>query len=143
MYKIIYSVCLALSIALGACQSSENEEERLFKEVMDLHDDIMPKVGRFVRYNASVDSLIQGLPGQKEANPALDTAAERSRLLAVQSTIEAANEAMMKWMADFEQDAGASAQASIDYLSQEKEKLEALQLQFKEAEALMDQHPLR
>ncbi len=128
-----FVLLIVLGLALvAACTSQKSEEEQkiesLKKEVIAVHDEAMARMGEIMRL-------------KKE----LQTKAEADTTVEIQQTIqnlEAADEAMMNWMRGFKfpltNNADEAADttdvaAKIEYLQQEKEKMEIIDQQMVKA----------
>ncbi|WP_258103767.1 hypothetical protein [Marinoscillum sp. MHG1-6] len=104
-----------LSIALGACSSTgEKAEKPLFDQVMDLHDEVMPKMGDL---NKAKKALMA-----KAASAETDSAKQSLEMLA--NNIELANEAMMDWMRNFDPNFEGTEEEVEEYLTKKKKGIE-------------------
>lgn len=88
---------LVLSIVLSLCMIGCKEEKKTeaapmvsnqMKEVMAIHDEVMPKMGK-------VGRLVGKL------KPMVDTTAQGKRYEKAMKDLQSANTSMMKWMQDF------------------------------------------
>ena len=133
-------VLLALSISLLSCQSAtENQHEghsghgkgnepktpadSLYVQVMEIHDQVMPKMGKIrgaqKQAQQFLDSL-SGLPGQQ----ARAVAPYKQELETLISELNYADFAMDKWMVEFNLDSAKDNQAlRIAYLRSELDKV--------------------
>jgi len=130
-------ILIAISfLCLAGCSAGKNDEnEALQKEVIAVHDEVMPMMGSFVRNEMLIDSLLKNMPALKTTDPSLDTAAHKARLSSLKVKLESATDAMNKWMQDLELDfEGMSDQEVKAYLEEEKRKVEQINQQFKEAD---------
>lgn len=110
MKRLFHVLAIAFSVALAACQQKSNEHEhddhahahdtaeissnqKLYNEVMDVHDEAMEKMDRIHALKTSIREKIQ-------KNPNLP-AAERQKLDALYSKLDSANDGMMDWMHKF------------------------------------------
>ena len=107
-------IFLLLSVCLFNCSS--NDKESLYKEVITVHDEVMPKMEQ-------VSKLSQDLKAKAESissNPASD----KSTLASINKSIEDLNSAsrsMMKWMREFNTSYDTlPEEVSIKYLKEEK-----------------------
>ena len=123
-------------LCLTACSSNNNDEnEALQKEVIAVHDEVMPLMGTFVRHEMLIDSLLNHMPALKTADPSLDTAAHRARLSSLKTKLESATDAMNRWMQDLNLDYdGMSEQEVKAYLEEKKRKVDQINQQFKETD---------
>ena len=130
-------ILIAISfLCLAGCSAGKNDEnEALQKEVIAVHDEVMPMMGSFVRNEMLIDSLLKNMKALKTTDPSLDTAAHKARLSSLKVKLESATDAMNKWMQDLELDfEGMSDQEVKAYLEEEKRKVEQINQQFKEAD---------
>lgn len=105
MRLVIYIFFMSL-LTLG-CSEPENA---LYKEVMEIHDEVMPKTGTIAKYSRTLKKHLDDLPEDQKST--------------YQQTIKAlddAEEAMMDWMAEFD-----SSSEDSTYLLQEKARIQAV-----------------
>lgn len=113
---------------VSACQNEEQAKvETLEKEVMMIHDAVMPKMGELVALEGSIskkithlDSLLQITPN----NTALQQSLKQSLTLA--SQLKKADEGMMDWMHKYKGDSlkKLPPTQAIQAFTQEKIKIE-------------------
>ena len=96
---------LVLLILASACEQKKDEHHResddvensgnqaLYEEVMDIHDEVMPKMNDLHKAKTSIQTRL-ALPGVPES--------ERQELQQKIAEIDSANEDMMVWMRQFE-----------------------------------------
>ncbi|AEI46577.1 hypothetical protein [Runella slithyformis] len=111
-----------------ACQNEEQTQiSTLERDVMTIHDAVMPKMSELValestlrKHIAHTDSLLTLLPGDTTLQQVL----EHSRLLSVQ--LQKADAGMMNWMRHYKGDSLKKLPTSqaIQALTQEKIKIE-------------------
>ncbi|MCK5705281.1 MAG: hypothetical protein KAI29_29225 [Cyclobacteriaceae bacterium] len=108
-------------IVLLMFASCENAKDRLYKQVMAVHDEIMPKMGAIMKYkkqlNKKIDTLIE------EGNDAnADKIAELTQAIA---DLDNSHEEMMNWMREFDNDfEGMVNEEVMEYLNNQKDKIE-------------------
>ena len=100
-------LCLFL---LGCSVKSENEMDFLFQDIMDAHDEVMPKMGK-----------IRNL--EKQCRSAALTSPDSSELIRQAEILSNANEAMMIWMRDFNSNFQGSDTEKREYLLAQKMKV--------------------
>lgn len=121
---------------MSSCNNAANKNLQLQEEVIAVHDSIMPKMGALVRDNLKVGLLLTKMDSLKQANPTLDTAQEKNKLLKLQSQLTQANEEMTDWMHDFEPtQADKKSEEVASYLKGELAKIRALKDKFAIAES--------
>ncbi|WP_159090948.1 hypothetical protein [Aquimarina aquimarini] len=88
--SFLYSALLALLICVSCNQLSKEEQEFdvLMQKVIDVHDEVMPKMGE-------MSSLIKDLESK------IDTTAQGQSYAKAQKDVKDAYDFMMTWMSDF------------------------------------------
>lgn len=126
---------LTLGLAFSACNNSTDENLQLQKEVIAVHDSIMPKMGEFVRDDLKVSVLLSKMDSLKQVNPSLDTAAEKQQLENLQTGLKKTNEAMTDWMHEFDPAQENKKPEEVQtYLHDQLKKIQALKQHFSEVE---------
>jgi len=126
---------LALGLAFSACNNLTNENIQLQKEVIAVHDSIMPKMGSFVRDDLKIGILLSKMDSLKKVNPNLDTASEKQQLANLQTDLKHTNEAMTDWMHDFDPvQENKKPEEVQSYLNDQLKKIQALKQHFSEVE---------
>jgi hypothetical protein len=123
-YLFLFTI-LCLSCASG----TEKEEQALRKEIMDTHDELIPKVD-------NIRALKEELQENKAnlTNDSIAASAQGIATPSLDSLIQALDEAdnnFMNWMKNYNDfnEASFSHEEQMKYLQQEKEKLEDIKLQ--------------
>jgi hypothetical protein len=108
MKRLFVITALASSLLISSCQKSNEHEghdahaqdntdtspnEKLYNEVMKVHDEVMPKMNDIHKLKMSIREKI-------EKNPTLPKT-ERLKLDAMYAKLDSANEGMMVWMREF------------------------------------------
>lgn len=110
-------ILLMLLVFVFSCQSpNDGQVEDLKKEVMALHDEVMPKMGELRRTRKDLmlqaDSLMQSDP-------------ERAAMLTtVSNNIADANEGMMDWMRNYEPAFEGTEDEIMIYLEEQKKSIQ-------------------
>lgn len=109
---------LLLLVIICACESNSTEEERdkLHREVMAVHDEVMPEMSTIFRQIRGIDSLLSGPDSVAHVD-------KRERLYELRIDLERAEEAMMSWMAEFQQTDKMAPEEAVIYLKNEMEKV--------------------
>lgn len=107
-------------IILSACNSNEQEQQELFKEVMSIHDEVMPKMGSLKalakQLNTKADSLA--------LDSLTDNSAQVEEMKKMARDLKDANESMMEWMRQFEQvEKGTPHGEVIQYLTEQRKQI--------------------
>ena len=101
-------LCLFL---LGCSVKSGNDIDFLFQEIMDVHDEVMPKMGK-----------IRDL--EKQCRSIALTSPDSSELIRQAEFLSNANEAMMIWMREFNSNLQGSDSEKREYLLAQKMKID-------------------
>jgi hypothetical protein len=128
MKKLI--VMMALATSLVACTDDrKNAADALDKEVMQIHDEVMPKMGKVLTYRKRINNKIDSCRTQ----------ACKDSLQPISYALSKADEDMMQWMRNFERPEGLdTAEAYLTVQKQEIEKVRALVEEgLKNAEAVL------
>ncbi|TDB63484.1 viral A-type inclusion protein [Arundinibacter roseus] len=122
------TILLLPILLLGACTNTEKQQvETLEKQVMMIHDAVMPKMGELMRLHkktsqkvAEMDSLLLLTP----ADSALT--ATRTQALELSLQLKKADEGMMGWMHQYRADSlkALPTPQAIEAYTKEKEKIE-------------------
>lgn len=115
-FRIFLFIALwnSLLLVITSCTSAQTPQDQLYKEVMEIHDEVMPEMSTIHRLRKalkSVDTL---------AVPDINarTIARHRRQL------DNADEAMMSWMAEFQNPTDDTpAEEVIAYLNNEKKEI--------------------
>ena len=109
-FVIIYMITAGLLISCGP--PKEAAYQKLYDEVMVIHDEVMPKMSDIHRAKKKLRKL---------------KSAENEELITLQIiALDEADEAMMSWMHDFDKPDLGSLEQDLEYLSKEKEKISAV-----------------
>lgn len=116
-------LCFALLFAVS-CDNGEKEIALLEKEVLDIHDEVMPLMGP----GAEIDKLITSLQDSLVVYTADSSGAYAEKLQTFQEAInglESADESMMSWMREYEPGIGdgQSREERMTYLKEELVKV--------------------
>ncbi|MEO9964392.1 MAG: hypothetical protein ABJF11_01305 [Reichenbachiella sp.] len=116
-----YTVIALLIFISTGCTSEKEEQQKLFNEVIAVHDEVMPKMDQ-------LRSLAKKLSSQADSL-ALDSIADRTakidELRQLSKNLKDANEGMMEWMRQFEQqDEGTPHGEVIQYLSEQRKQIQ-------------------
>ena len=136
--KMLFSVLLLSATMLPACQNATKDaanspskattkEDSLYKAVIALHDEAMPKIGKIKGYQktlqAKIDSLNTVLQDQK--NEAAKKLKSNYEVLLAQ--LNAAEKSMNDWMDSFNPEPKLPSKAEIDkYWEHQKMKAQKM-----------------
>jgi methylphosphotriester-DNA--protein-cysteine methyltransferase len=129
VFLLVSSVFVACGSAGGDESSTEstqkNEQAALYKEVIDIHDEVMPRMRDINQLLKDIDTRVSEFEADSLLTP--DQLAEKQNLESTKSLLEDANEGMMSWMRDFQQiEEDQEHEEVIKYLSDEKQKIQAI-----------------
>ncbi|MBP7644554.1 MAG: hypothetical protein KA767_14530 [Saprospiraceae bacterium] len=106
-----YIGMLGMFLFVMSCKSKENKVQDLHTEVMEIHDEVMPKM---TNLHSS----------RKELEIALKQGADSIKVFELLEKVDAADEAMMVWMDEFDMpDSTVDEAIVLDYLQAEKVRI--------------------
>jgi hypothetical protein len=104
----------------GAVELKSQDNQALLKEVMDIHDEVMPKMG----YMASLQQKFREMAANSKDK------ALKDQYLSMSVKLEKADEAMMVWMEEFPENIEQySTEEARTILTKEKEKVVKMKAQ--------------
>jgi len=105
-----------LLLTHASCSSNTNrEKELLYKEVMEIHDAVMPKL-------SDINRIKRNLKDQMESNPSIDDKL-KSNVGVIINELNTADDSMMNWMNAFKVPNDLADEQVILYLKEEKLKI--------------------
>jgi hypothetical protein len=105
-----FGIILGIAIALSACSDPRQKiVDALDKEVMEVHDEVMPQMGKVLDYKKQINQKLE----------ACTTQVCKDSLQAVSYLLTKADEDMMQWMRAFERPVGLDS-AEAYYQSQKE-----------------------
>ncbi len=106
-----YIGILGCFLLIISCKSNENKVQDLHTEVMEIHDEVMPKM---TNLHSS----------RKELEIALKQGADSTKVFELLEKVDAADEGMMVWMDEFDMpDSTVDEAIVLDYLQSEKVRI--------------------
>jgi hypothetical protein len=106
-----------LLIFVFSCSNTVVDEKidikTLEKELMDIHDEVMPRMGEVIFLTDAIDSLIKV---EKDT-------VKRKELNLIHEDLVKSDKDMMHWMRSYESPAQPYDSSSINYINKEKEKV--------------------
>jgi hypothetical protein len=116
-------VTLLLTVSI-ACERKGNQE--LYDEVMDIHDEVMPKMNDIHNYKKAFQNEITN-------NPTI-TEARKTQLESIIVKLDSAGDGMMVWMRKFDPiPDSVGVDKARDYLLEEKKKVSKVKKDMVEA----------
>ena len=114
-----YLGILFIAILLLSC----NRHEKIYDEVMDIHDVAMANMDQIMTLKVELKENIESL----NSDTLVDNTAQIEEINSLISDLESADEGMMNWMREFHDDYEHVAKSEImDYLEEQKEKITAV-----------------
>jgi len=120
-----------------ACNTERKQEQALYKEVMDMHDVVMPEMGTLRALSKSLqlraDSIMQDSTG-------LDSE-EMARIDSLRERLKKANESMMQWMRGFEPlEEGTPHGEVLKFLIEQKKRIDKVKEDMTKARGAADKY---
>lgn len=117
----------ALIVITGCSGSKDKKEKEMQEEVMAIHDEIMPKMGRLERLSQKLDSVKKSLKSQDKASASKIVELEKKK-----QALSDAHKSMMQWMRNYERPSDTMAHQDVmEYLQEEKKKIQDVKDKFK------------
>jgi hypothetical protein len=138
IHKSLILALLAITF-FGCKPKGEYKEKRA--EVIKYHDAVMADAGNVADKQMRLSDMLKNLASLKAKNPMLDTLKERDSILAVQTRLSKADDAMNDWMHKFEPDVtGKSNSDAIAYFEAEKLKIRRIDSLYKQEISFADSY---
>jgi ribosomal protein L29 len=139
-------ILLLISIFFSCSSSTERKEQAMRKEIMNTHDELMPKMNNIKELKIQLQENKELLLNENMQS-ATGGAMSEHQLDSLIQALDIAENSMIVWMEnynEFNEETFTHSQ-QMDYLRQEREKIEAVKLKFlssiMEAEAVLGQRP--
>lgn len=130
----ILTILILSVFVFASCENAKTKENKLQAEVLAEHDVIMAKMDELTEMQSRLDSLKINLGNIKVSKPETDTLALKNTIDSLKTQLSLADDAMMNWMRDFNPDyEGKSHEEIIQYLNEEKTKINAVGVLFEES----------
>ncbi|REA60120.1 hypothetical protein DSL64_15705 [Dyadobacter luteus] len=96
------------------------------KELMDLHDAIMPKMGEIMTSRKLLENLVNDLDSLYKVNPTADLKMQKQNVLDVIDQLKVADKSMMDWMHQYKSDTLKSLDAGQQdaYIADQRSRME-------------------
>lgn len=118
--KTFLSIFIMSAILLVACEEKPKETDVMYKKVMEVHDEIMPKMGDIMKLKKQLREKIAELNTSAEA----DSVKISSLELAI-ADLDNSHEEMMGWMRQFNRDfEGMVNEEILKYLNDQKGRID-------------------
>jgi uncharacterized protein YoxC len=138
--KNILSLTLLTLIWMMSCEEKKKEaKDVLYDQVMEVHDEIMPKMGDIMKYKKQLKSKVDALAENAEVN-----SEKIGELQQAITDLDNSHEEMMAWMREFNPDfEGMVSEEIMKYLVEQKAKIERVGKEtyaaLKQAEELLNE----
>jgi uncharacterized protein YoxC len=138
--KNILSLTLLTLIWMMSCEEKKKEaKDVLYEQVMEVHDEIMPKMGDIMKYKKQLKSKVDALAENAEVN-----SEKIGELQQAITDLDNSHEEMMAWMREFNPDfEGMVSEEIMKYLVEQKAKIERVGKEtyaaLKQAEELLNE----
>ncbi len=125
MRNSVYALLAGWMLVLASCGGNKAEEQKkqqegLAKEVIAVHDEVMPKMGELM----SLKKKVKAKADAWAAAPAEGTDAKTAEAEEIVASLEAADKGMMDWMHEYNGGQGLyDHEAIMEYLRGEMEKI--------------------
>ncbi|MBU2267933.1 MAG: hypothetical protein KJ744_10885 [Bacteroidetes bacterium] len=98
---------------------------------MKTHDELMMDMDKIMNNKSALSQIQNKLDSLKQRNITLDTATLNSEIISIKSKLDVSDDAMMKWMNNFNpDDTGKTPSEIVTYLSAQKIKIDAVKTLF-------------
>lgn len=120
MKKILSFALLTLLWTMSCEEKKKEAKDVLYDQVMEIHDEIMPKMGDIMKYKKQLKSKMDALVENPEEN------SERIDALNQAITdLDNSHDEMMGWMREFNPDfESMTSEEIMNYLDEQKVKIE-------------------
>ncbi len=121
---------LLTAFTFSACNQGADQVAELEKEVLDIHDQVMPRMGEIMALKKGLTQKIAQLDSlQQEGASSTTLAQERQQALDLTTRLSRADSLMMGWMYDYKGDSVKALPAgeALEYFRLEKDKIAHVQ----------------
>lgn len=138
-YSIYFAVLSLIVLMFSTCGPSGNKEaetDEIYREVMEIHDEVMPKMQDIMNLKEKMRIKIDSMASSGVDQSAID------KMEKMITQLDEADEAMMNWMRNFNTDYEEMSKEEItNYLNEQKEEItevkDQMQTAIKEAESML------
>ena len=119
-------IFLGFVFAFAACNQKADQVAELEKEVLGIHDEVMPKMGEIMTLKKGLTQQLARLDRlQQEGASSTTLAQERQQALDLTGRLSRADSLMMGWMYEYKGDSAKALPtgAALEYFRLEKEKM--------------------
>ncbi len=120
MKKTLTFTLLTLIWLMSCDEKKKEAKDVLYDQVMEVHDEIMPKMGDIMKYKKQLKIKMEGLAADPEMN-----AEKIEKVKQAITELDNSHEDMMAWMREFNPDfEGMVTEEVMQYLNEQKVKIE-------------------
>lgn len=126
MNTTLFRLSFVLILTVSACTSTKEkqkaEQDKLYDEVMAIHDEVMPRMEEIYQYEKECETLIDSL----SSADSLGNVAEIQTYQSLYEQLKEADAAMWQWMRAFQPqmlEQEPTFEKRMAYLEDEKEKI--------------------
>ena len=115
-----------VALTLAACNNNADQVQELEKEVLNIHDEVMPKMEEIMALKKGLNQKIAELDSlQQEGASSTTLAQERQQSLDLSSRLNRADSLMTGWMYEYRGDSAKALPAgeALGYFRLEKDKI--------------------
>ncbi len=123
MKKIFTAI--VVTIFLSACGENKAELEQAEKEVFEIHDEVMPKMGQLMELKTNLSKEISVIDSLSKIKTVDSLQKRKEEALALSLALNEADQGMMDWMHAYNGDSlkALSADAALQAMQAEKDKI--------------------
>ncbi|WP_378172742.1 hypothetical protein [Aquimarina sp. SS2-1] len=126
LYYFLFIIGIIFTVSCNQLSKEEQEFDTLMQQVIDVHDEVMPKMG-------TMSSLI------KDLEPKIDTTTTGKSYAKAQKDLKDSYDFMMDWMSDFSNKFPHGEEITTDDLEKFTSKMKMLKEEEVEVNKLRDQ----
>ena len=114
----------------AATEPAQTEEDSLYREVIALHDAVMPKMGKLIGYKKALQAKIDSLDNTVKDKKGMVAVFNKKQYVKLLAQVDAAEKAMNDWMDQFNPDPKLPTQEEmVHYFEDQKAKAAAMKHQ--------------
>jgi len=107
----------------AAAEPAQTEEDSLYRDVIALHDAVMPKMGKLIGYKKALQAKIDSLDNTVKDKKGMMAVTGKKKYLKLLAQVEAAEKSMNDWMDQFNPDPKLPAKEDlVKYFEDQKTK---------------------
>lgn len=120
---VFFAALVMSACGPGKAEKEQKQQEELAKEVIGIHDEVMPRMGELVKLRKQVKGKINAWT----ADSATDHETHIQQATQIVTDLDAADKGMMDWMHEYNGGQGLyEHEAIMGYLNEEKGKITAV-----------------